>query len=69
MITSGRMSSDSVYKVAKRGLPVLVSVSAPTDLAVKIAHDLNMTLAGRVNRSKMDVYTHPERIENTNKHD
>jgi len=62
VITSGRMSSDSVYKVAKRGMPLLVSVSSPTDLAVKIATDLGITLAGRVTGSKVDVYTHSRRI-------
>jgi len=63
VISSGRMSSDSVYKVAKRGMPLLVSVASPTDLAVKIATDLGVTLAGRVTGSKLDVYTHPHRIQ------
>jgi len=62
VITSGRMSSDSVYKVAKRGIPVLVSVASPTDLALRIADDLGITLVGRVTRNKIDVYTHHERI-------
>jgi FdhD protein len=62
VITSGRMSSDSIYKVAKRGIPVLVSVASPTDLALRIADDLGITLVGRVTRNKIDVYTHTERI-------
>ncbi|MDD5189709.1 MAG: formate dehydrogenase accessory sulfurtransferase FdhD [Dehalococcoidales bacterium] len=62
VVTSGRMSSDSVYKVARRGMPVLVSVSSPTDLAVRIAADLGVTLAGRVTKQKVDVYTHTERV-------
>ncbi len=62
VITSGRMSSDSVYKVAQRGIPVLVSVSSPTDLALRIAADLGLTLVGRVTHNKVDVYTHTDRI-------
>jgi FdhD protein len=62
LITSGRISSDSVSKVAKRGIPVIISIAVPTDLAVRMAGDLGITLVGRVNKDRMNVYTNTWRI-------
>jgi len=62
IITSGRVSSEILLKVAKRNAPMLISVSAPTDLAVRFARELGITLIGFVRESRMNVYTHDERI-------
>ncbi|MBW7456873.1 formate dehydrogenase accessory sulfurtransferase FdhD [Paenibacillus sepulcri] len=59
---SGRLSSEVVLKVAKIGCGILLSKSAPTDLALKLAEDLGITCAGFIRRGSMNVYTHPERI-------
>lgn len=59
---SGRISSEVVLKAAKIGVPVLLSKSAPTDLALRLAHDLGVTAAGFIRGGRMNVYTHPERI-------
>ncbi|GGD90090.1 formate dehydrogenase accessory sulfurtransferase FdhD [Paenibacillus nasutitermitis] len=59
---SGRISSEVVLKVAKIGCGVLLSKSAPTDLALQLAEDLGITCAGFIRRGSMNVYTHPERI-------
>jgi len=40
IITSGRVSSEILLKVAKRNIPLLISKSAPTDFRVKLANDL-----------------------------
>ena len=62
IITSGRVSSEILLKVAKRNIPILISKSAPTDLGVKLAKDLGVTLVGFVRGKKMNVYTNSWRV-------
>ncbi|MFC2011287.1 formate dehydrogenase accessory sulfurtransferase FdhD [Chloroflexota bacterium] len=62
IITSGRISSEILLKVAKRNLPILISKSAPTDLGVKLANDLGITLLGFVRGKRMNVYTNNWRV-------
>lgn len=59
---SGRLSSEVVLKTAKIGCPILLSKSAPTDLALQLAEDLGITCAGFIRGDAMNIYTHPERI-------
>jgi FdhD protein len=62
IITSGRISSEILHKVAKKGIPIIISISAPTSLGVKIASDLGITLIGSVKGKKMNVYTNDWRV-------
>jgi FdhD protein len=62
IITSGRVSSEIVLKVVRRNIPMIVSKSAPTDLGVKLADDLGITLTGFARGKRMNIYTHTERI-------
>ena len=62
VITSGRVSSEIVLKVAKMTIPILVSRSAATDLGVRLAGDLGLTLVGFARGDKMNVYTKGWRI-------
>jgi FdhD protein len=64
IVTSGRVSSEILQKIVKRGIPVVVSISAPTDLGVKIADKLGITLIGLVRGGTMNVYTHEDRVLN-----
>jgi FdhD protein len=59
---SGRLSFELVQKAVVAGIPVLVGVGAPTSLAVRLADDRNLTLAGFARRGRVNVYTSPERI-------
>jgi FdhD protein len=59
---SGRLSSEVVLKTAKIGSGILLSKSAPTDLALRLAEDLGITCAGFIRGSAMNVYTHAQRI-------
>ncbi|QHW31634.1 formate dehydrogenase accessory sulfurtransferase FdhD [Paenibacillus rhizovicinus] len=59
---SGRLSSEVVLKAAKIGVGILLSKSAPTDLALKLADDLGITCVGFIRGREMNVYTHGERI-------
>jgi FdhD protein len=60
---SGRISSEVVLKTAKIGCPVLLSKSAPTDLALRLAEDLGITCVGFIRGDSMNIYTHAERIK------
>jgi len=62
VITSGRVSSEILLKVAKRDVPLLVSKSAPTSMGVRLASDLGMTLIGFARGRKMNIYTNERRV-------
>jgi FdhD protein len=62
IITSGRVSSEILLKVAKRNVPIIVSKSAPTNLGVRLADALGVTLVGFARGKRMNVYTHDWRI-------
>lgn len=63
ILTSGRISSEILFKVAKRGIPILISRSAPTDLAVKTGGDLGITVIGFARGRRMNIYSHPDRVK------
>jgi FdhD protein len=62
VITSGRISSEILLKVARRNVPIIVSKSAPTNLGVKLANDLGITLLGFVRGKRMNAYANDWRI-------
>jgi FdhD protein len=62
ILTSGRISSEILLKVARRNIPIIVSKSAPTDLGVKLANDLGVTLLGFARGKRVNVYTNDWRI-------
>ncbi|MEA1963739.1 MAG: formate dehydrogenase accessory sulfurtransferase FdhD [Candidatus Aerophobetes bacterium] len=62
ILTSGRVSSEILIKVAKQRIPLIASHSAPTDLAVGLAKKLNLTLIGFVRGRRMNIYAHSYRI-------
>lgn len=63
LVFSGRISSEIIKKVARAKIPMILSVSAPTDLAVNIAKELNITLVGFVRGKKMNIYNDCGRID------
>ena len=67
VITSGRISSEILLKVARRNIPVLVSKSAPTSLGVNMANELGVTLVGFVRGKRANVYTNTWRIARNDK--
>lgn len=62
LLTSGRITAEILLKTARIGLPMVVSASAPTDLAIRLAYRLGITLVGFVRGKRMNIYTHRERI-------
>lgn len=62
IIFSGRVSSEILLKAAKMGVPILISRSAPTDLALELADDLGITVIGFARGDKFNIYTHCHRV-------
>lgn len=62
LLTSGRVSSEILIKAAKRRIPFLFSYSGPTDLAVKMAQEVGITLIGYIRGRRMKIYAHQERL-------
>lgn len=62
IVFSGRISSEIVLKVAKIGCSIVLSKSAPTELALILAEELGITTVGFIRQNSFNLYTHPERI-------
>ncbi|WP_223587998.1 formate dehydrogenase accessory sulfurtransferase FdhD [Neobacillus bataviensis] len=60
---SGRISSEVLLKAAKIGVGIILSKSAPTNLALSLADDLGITAVGFIRENGFNVYTHQERIQ------
>ena len=62
LCVSGRLSFELVQKAVVAGAPILVGVGAPTSLAVELALDRGLTLAGFARRGYTNVYSNPARV-------
>ena len=62
VLLSSRVSVEMVQKAAIAGAPVLIAISAPTSLAIRIAQDAGITLVGIARPDGCEVFTHPHRI-------
>lgn len=62
LVSSGRISSDMITRAVKAKIPLVASVSAPTDRALEIARLWGITVCGFVRGRGMNIYTHPRRI-------
>ena len=62
VLLTSRVSVEMVQKTAAMGAPLMVAVSAPTALAVRMADAAGITLAAIARADGFEVFTHPERI-------
>jgi FdhD protein len=62
VVFSGRISSEILLKVAKIGCEVVLSKSAPTELALNLAEELGITTVGFIRNDSLNIYTCPGRI-------
>lgn len=62
LLCSGRLSYEMVSKAVRMRIPVLISLSAPTALAVHLAERFGLTMVGYLRGGRMTVYTGGERI-------
>jgi FdhD protein len=62
VLLSSRVSVELVQKTARIGAPLLVAVSAPTALALRVAEDAGITVVGVARADGFEVFTHPYRV-------
>jgi len=62
-ICSGRISSEMVRKCLVANIPIVISRGATTTLAIDIAEKTGLCVIGFVRSAKMNIYTHPERVQ------
>jgi FdhD protein len=62
LITTGRISSEMLQKAVRIGASILISRTAPSSLAIRLAKQYGITLIGYARRHRFNLYTHPERI-------
>jgi FdhD protein len=61
--STGRQPSEMILKCRNINIPIIATKGVPTTLAIEIAGNAGITIAGLVRGSTMTVYCHPERIE------
>jgi FdhD protein len=62
ILTTGRISYEMVVKAAKARIPIVVSHTAATSMAVELARRLGVEVVGYVRGSNMKVYTDGRRL-------
>ena len=62
MLLTSRVSVEMVQKSAAMGAALIVSVSAPTALAVRMAYAAGITLVAIARADGFEVFTHAGRI-------
>jgi FdhD protein len=62
LMSTGRLTGETVSKAAAMGLPLVASLAAPVSSGISVALDAQLTLVGFVRGRRMNIYTFPERI-------
>ena len=65
IVFSGRLSFELVHKARRAGISILVSIGAPSSLAIDIAVEHGLTIVGFAKNKNMTVYTGRARIKSS----
>jgi len=63
LVTSCRQTASTIIKAIFCEIPIVVSIAAPTDLAIKEANKYGITLIGFASPERFNIYSHGWRIE------
>lgn len=63
LASSGRQPANMVLKAARVGIPIIASIAAPLSSGVDAAKKTDVTLVCFVRGQRMNIYSHPERIQ------
>src|SRR3989440_9897070 len=56
LLSTGRVSSEMLLKAARMGVPLVASRTSPTEMAVALAEQLNVTICGYVRGDNLNLY-------------
>src|SRR5438874_11967642 len=56
LLSTGRVSSEMLLKAARMGVPLVASRTSPTEMAVALAEQLNVTVCGYVRGDSLNLY-------------
>jgi len=56
LLSTGRVSSEMLLKAARMGVPLVASRTSPTEMAVALAEQLNVTVCGYVRADTLNIY-------------
>ncbi|AHB49081.1 formate dehydrogenase accessory protein FdhD [Hyphomicrobium nitrativorans NL23] len=62
VVLTSRVSVEMVQKTAMMGAEIIVAVSAPTALALRVADEAGITLVAIARSDAFEIFTRPERI-------
>ena len=62
LTSTGRLTADSVLKAIRAKIPIVASFSAAVESGIRLAFAYGITLIGFARGSRMNIYTHPERV-------
>ncbi|MBA7503537.1 Sulfur carrier protein FdhD [subsurface metagenome] len=62
LVTSSRQTKSTVVKAARVQIPVIVSISAPTSLAIEAAQKFGIALIGFARGHRFNIYSHEWRV-------
>lgn len=62
IVLSSRVSYEMVQKTLAIGAPILIAISAPTGMALRVAEAGGLTVVAVARADGFEVFTHPQRI-------